>query len=304
MTPDTALLALLGLGFGLGLVLVLRGWRGGPASAESRARRPRRSSDLLQRRHAGRWLAAAGGAGLLAGLFTGWIVGGLLAAMAVWSLPRLLGSNKADQNEIARVEAIAGWTEMLRDTLSAAAGLEQAITATAPMAPEAIRPQIQALGAHLERGTRLKPALRAVADELDDPTADLVLAALLLASEHESGKLTTLLGELAATAREQVQMRQRVEAGRARARTTMRVVVITSLSFAGGLVLFNSTFLEPYDTVPGQLVLLVVGAIFTGSFSWLRRLARLDGPERFLVNEASQSPDEMRSARRETAPWS
>lgn len=118
--------------------------------------------------------------------------------MGAWSLPRILGSSPAERDRTARIEGIAGWTEMLRDTLAAAAGLEQTILATALAAPKAIRSQIADLAARLERGESLPTALRHLADDLADPTADLVIAALTLASEHQARQLASLLGELAA----------------------------------------------------------------------------------------------------------
>jgi tight adherence protein B len=291
MTGFVALLGLCGLGVGVGLLVLLRAWR-----TRSDVHQPVGHSrvgvrEVLGREHAGRWLALAGAVGLLAAVVTGWVVAGLLAAMAAWSLPRILGSALGDQERTARIEGIAGWTEMLRDTLAAAAGLEQTILATARTAPKAIRPQVQELADRLESGERLAPALRYLADDLADPSADLVIAALILACEHQARQLAALLGELAATARAQVEMRQRVEASRARTRTTMRVVVITTLSFAVGLILLNPTFLRPYDSATGQLVLLVIGALFTVAFIWLRRMARLEEPDRFLTGwDAIASP--------------
>ncbi|MCT9080463.1 type II secretion system F family protein [Streptomyces fulvoviolaceus] len=279
MSSYVPLMGLLGLGAGCGLVLLIHAWWV-PTSAARPVRCPRRREP---RRHAGRWLAVATGAGLLVGAITGWVVGGLLAAMGGWSLPRILGSGTADREQTARIEGIAGWTEMLRDTLAAAAGLEQTILATASAAPEGVRPQVADLAARLERGERLTPALRHLADDLDDPTADLVIAALILASEHQARQLASLLGELAATARAQVEMRHRVEAGRTRTRTTMRVVVITTLTFAGALILFNPQFLTPYDSMTGQLILLLIGALFTVAFMWLRRMARIEEPDRFFT---------------------
>ncbi|MEU6260191.1 type II secretion protein F [Streptomyces sp. NPDC047043] len=278
MSGYVPLMALLGLGAGCGLVLLVRVWRV-PAPAARPARRLRRRAPHPD---AGRWLAIAAGAGLLVGAVTGWVVGGLLAAMGGWSLPRFLGSGTGQRDRTARVEGVAGWTEMLRDTLAAAAGLEQTIMATAPAAPEAIRSQIAQLAQRLEHGERLNPALRHLAEDLDEPTADLVIAALILASEYQARQLASLLGELATTARSQVEMHHRVEAGRARTRTTVRVVVITTLSFAGALILFNPQFLTPYDTVTGQLVLLLIGALFMVAFAWLRRLARIEEPDRFF----------------------
>src|ERR1700684_2483529 len=102
---------------------------------------------------------------------------------------------------------------MLRDTLSAAAGLEQAIVATANVAPCPIRIEVRALASALEP-ERLVPALRTVASDLADPTGDLVVAALVLAAGHEAWKLSDLLGSLAGAARDQAAMQLRIGAGR------------------------------------------------------------------------------------------
>ena len=94
-----------------------------------------------------------------------------------------------------------------------------------------IRAEVATLALRLE-GERLVPALRAFADEVADPTCDLVVAALVLAAEHQAHRLGELLGSLAQAARDQATMRLRVEAGRARARTSVKVIV----GATGGLV--------------------------------------------------------------------
>jgi tight adherence protein B len=280
MTTSVALLALLGLGVGAGILIVVR-----PATPEAPpgAGRWVRWWARHREQRSPRWLLAAGVAAIGVGALTGWIVGALLAAMAVWGIPRIFSSNTEHERQIARIEAIAGWTEMLRDTLAAAAGLEQTITATARIAPMAIRPQILEVAARLTRGDLLPAALRQLAIELADPTADLVIAALILSAEHQARQLAPLLGQLADTARGQVEMRQRVEASRARTRTTMRVVVVTTVCFAGALILFNPGFVAPYGSPVGQLVLLGIGGLFTLAFAWMLRMARIDEPERFFI---------------------
>ena len=145
--------------------------------------------------------------------------GRVLAGLAAWFLPRAAGPRPAGTRAVGRIEAIAGWTEMLRDTLAAAAGLEQAILATAPLAPVPVREQVTALAVRIQRGQRLPAALRAFAAEVADPTGDLVVAALLLAAEQQARDLGELLASLADSAREHAAMRLRVAAGRARVRT-------------------------------------------------------------------------------------
>ncbi len=281
VNTTTALMGLLGTGVGLGLLLIAAGWRGitmrwprwGGRNSGETGRDPLRA----------RWLLAAGAAGIMVAIGTGWLVGGVLAAMATWGLPRVLGSNKQHARAVARIEAIASWSEMLRDTLAAAAGLEQAIVATAETVPEAIRPEIHELTFRLERGDRLARSLRHLADQLADPTADLLISALVLASEKQARQLAELLGELATETREQVSMRLRVEAGRARTRTSVRMIVGVTMAFATGLTVLNRGYLAPFDSALGQIVLAVVGALFTLSFLWLARMARYQTPDRFLT---------------------
>ncbi|MFE5565058.1 type II secretion system F family protein [Amycolatopsis japonica] len=277
--------AVLGLGVAVGVLLVVAGWR--------RSSAPRRRAGLVRAvrgqvgdRRVLMRVAVAVGAGVLTGTVTGWVAGAVLAAAGAWFLPRLVGPDRAHVRRVARIEAIASWTEMLRDVLSAAAGLEQAVLATAGLAPAAIRGEVATLTARLESGQRLAPALRALARELDDPTADLVLAALVLAAEHQARQLGELLGSLATTAREQAAMRMRVETGRARTRTSVRVIVATTLAFALGVVVFNRAYLDVYNTATGQIVLLLIGGLFAAGFTWLARIAPQGRSARVLALDA------------------
>ncbi|WP_215549131.1 type II secretion system F family protein [Amycolatopsis sp. CA-230715] len=292
MSIDTTapLAAVLGVGTALGVLVIVAAWRR-PAAAVSPP--PARRAGLVRtargqtvdRRALARVVVALG-VGALTGALTGWVVGAVLAAATVWFLPRLVGPDHAHQRRVARIEAIASWTEMLRDVLSAAAGLEQAILATVSLAPAAIRGEVAVLAARLESGQRLAPALRALARELDDPTADLVLAALVLAAEHQARQLSDLLGSLASTARGQAAMRMRVETGRARTRTSVRVIVVTTAIFAAGVVVFNRAYLDVYNTATGQIVLLLLGGLFAAGFAWLARIATSAGQARVLALNA------------------
>ncbi|MDT0321453.1 type II secretion system F family protein [Streptomyces sp. DSM 44918] len=236
-----------------------------------------------RREHAGRWLLAALVSGAAGAALTGWPIAALLAGTGVWSLPHILDSSSESERRIEQVDAIAGWTEMLRDTLSAGAGLEQTITATADTAPAAIRQHVRALADRLDDGQDLDVALGQLAADLGDVTADLVIIALTLSSQRPARQLGPLLGALAGTARRRVEMRRRIETARATIRTTVRIVTGTTAVFISALVLFNRPFLTPYDDTAGQIALLAVAGIFAAAFVWLMRLARVEEPERFLT---------------------
>ena len=274
----STLAALCGAGVGLGLVLVVAGWRGVDLP------HPARRLDRGRVERVNLRLGLAAGVAIVVGAATGWPVGAVLAALAGWGAPGLLGGAGRHQAALGRIEAVAGWAEMLRDTMAGSAGLEQAIIATAPLAPLPIRAEVATLAVRLE-GERLAPALRAFADEVADPTCDLVVAALVLAADHQAQRLGELLGSLAAAARDQATMRLRVEAGRARTRTSVKVIVGATGALVLGLALLDRGYLAPYDTATGQLVLAVVGGVFLTAFTWLARMTRPVSVERFLTND-------------------
>ena len=291
----SGLAALLGVGVGLGLWLILRGWRGTPPGARRAA--SRRRIQVTDRRFLLRLLVALG-AGVLVGAVTGWVVGALLAGVAVWTLPRVLGPDRENAARIARFEAVASWAEMLRDTLSAAAGLEQAVLVTAPLVPDAIREPVSLAAARLRAGQRLATVLRQLGEELADPTADLVLSALAMAAEQRAGNLGELLGSLAGAARDHAALRMSITASRAQARSSVRITVGVTIVFAIGLLLLDRHYLSAYQGAAGQLVLLIVGALFAAGFALAQRVSRVAEPDRFLT--VSPDVDERTTGRTET----
>jgi len=169
-------------------------------------------------------LAAAATAAVVVVAVTGWLVGAVLAAAAVLAGPRLLGGRAGREASIARTEAIASWTEMIRDSIAAASGLEEAIAATAPVAPSAIATEVRLLVRRLEHQP-LPDALAAFGEDVAHPSADLVVAALSIAARMEASDLTGLLSRLADAIRGEARMRVRVEVGRTRVRTATKVIV-------------------------------------------------------------------------------
>jgi tight adherence protein B len=263
---------------GLGIVLLFVGLRGvPPPPARARGLTGGRRRDLSVRAA----LAAAFGLALLA--LTGWPVTAVLGALLGAALPRLVSGRGEEKRAEARIEAIAAFAEQLRDTTAAGVGITGAIAAVAPRAPLPIRPEVEALSTRIGAGEAPGAALSAFAAEVGDPMADLVAAALSIGTSEQSGRLGELLSALAASAREQVAMRLRVEVGRARTRATARAVTWISLVAAVALLVFDRHFLAPYSTAVGEVVLALVGACFAGSYVLLARIGRDTNPPRFLL---------------------
>lgn len=278
------LVALTGAVCGLGLLLVLAGVRGrvGPVRPGRRARTAGRN---------GRRLLLAVGAGALTLVLTRWVVAGLGIGALVLAWDRLVGASADEGRGIARLEGLANWTESLRDTIAGAVGLEQAIPATAATSAPVLRPSLNLLVDRLRIREPLPDALLRFADDVDDPGADVVVAALVLNARLRGPGLRDVLGALAASTREELDVRRRIEASRRSIRRSVQIVLLIVLSVMGLLAVFNRDYVAPYASLSGQAALLVVAALFLLGLVWLRRLARVETHERFLGGPATVATD-------------
>ena len=267
-------------GIGLGFLLVVQGVRGRRVLPEIRRRREATSTSIRLP-----WAVGAVVAGLAILAITGWPVAGVATVAAVIYFQRLLSGNGDRATSVARTQAIANWTEMIRDNMAGAAGLEQALMATATVAPLPIATEVKRFARRLE-DLPLPDALAVLGDELDHPSADIVVAALANAARMEGRDLGALLSRLAESIRGDVRMRLRVEVGRARIRTSARIVVAVTLFTIVFMYVFSRPLLDVYDTAAGQMWLLVILAIF-GLGGWmLNHYSQIEMPERFSARRS------------------
>jgi Flp pilus assembly protein TadB len=273
-----------GVAVGGGIALFAIAVRGLPAKPDhEKQKAAERASELI--RFAGQRGSLAAIVGIVVLLLTQWAVAGIAAGVLVFFWDRLFGGAGEERAAMKRVEALAGWTESLRDTIAGAVGLEQAIPASARASAPVLRPHLDALVDRRRARTPLPDALQHLADEIDDASADIIVAALILNARLRGPGLRQVLGALAKSAREEVDMRNRVMAQRASTRRSVQIVVAVSVAFVLGLSVFNREFVEPYGTAIGQVVLAIVCGLFALGFWWLRKLSTIETPERFLVKD-------------------
>ncbi|WP_340537433.1 type II secretion system F family protein [Nocardioides sp. GXZ039] len=282
LTPQVVLIMLLGAVAAGGIVLLATALipREPPPPST-------RTSIIEDLRAYGRRLPIAIIAGLFVLLITGWPVAAIATVALVLLWDRLFGGGRAARLSVARIEALAAWTESLRDTVAGAVGLEQAIPASVHAAGPAIRDDLQTLADRLRVRVPLPEALQRFADELDDSGADLIIAALILNSRLRGPGLRQVLTSLSESARAELEMRQRVSAGRRSTERSVQIVVGVTVLFVVLLRVFNPDYVEPYGTALGQVVLVLVLGFFAAGIAWMQRLTRFETPERFL---RSRSP--------------
>jgi Flp pilus assembly protein TadB len=227
--------------------------------------------------------------GILTLLITRWVVAGIGMAMLAYSWRSLSGA-ASERRAMVRLEGLATWTESLRDTIAGAVGLEQAIPASIRVADASIREPLTRLVDRLHTRVPMHVALRRFAEDLDDPSADMIIAALIINSRLRGPGLRDLLGALADSVREELDMRRKVNSSRRSTRRSVQIVIAVSVLMAVGLAVLDHAFLQPYDSAFGQLVLAVIVGIYALGIIWLRKLARFDMPQRLLGTASAAGP--------------
>ena len=221
--------------------------------------------------------------GIAALAITRWPVAMIAVALAVLFLPRVTSSRAAHQRA-AVLEGLEQWTRRLSDMLTASRGLEDALEASARHAPPAIEPAVAALARRLAARAGTESALRAFAADIGDPAGDRIAAALIIATGRRGGAVRDVLNSLAAMLARDVAARREIEADRAQHRATVKWLTLFVLAFTAFAVL-NRSYSAPFGTVPGQIVMAFVLALYAGGLFWLHHLGSVPAPGRFLPRD-------------------
>lgn len=277
MTGRLMLAIVTGAEVGLGVWLVILGWRGGPLPI-----RTRRPIDTVQLRRTATGFAA----GLAVLALTHWVAVALGVVVLAASYDPVFGGTRRTRVAIDRLDALAGWTESLRDLVASGVALPEALPASVSVAAPSVRPQLTNLAERLTARGPLESALRELADDLDDGGADLIIAALILNARAQGRALEAVLSALAASTRAELRVRRAIDAERRSTRRAVQVVVVVTVVSALGLALGNPAYVAPYRTATGQVVLAVVVAIFAAGFAWLARLSALPVSQRLLAKSS------------------
>ncbi|MGA1333148.1 MAG: type II secretion system F family protein, partial [Ilumatobacteraceae bacterium] len=104
---------------------------------------------------------------------TGWTISAAIIGI-VAGAASAAARQRRRRDEQAVVEALAIWTDQLRDMLAGSNGLEQTIIATTPHAPAVLRQPLERLVATMSY-TPLAQALDRFADDVNHPTADFIV---------------------------------------------------------------------------------------------------------------------------------
>ena len=221
--------AVLGAGLFVAVLAVVRAARADPPASRRCHRRKVGCRAARQRAGGGRrgraWSCCSR---------TGWIVVAVVVGLLAAYWDRIAGGVGEEKAGILRLEALATWTESLRDTIAGAIGLEQAIPASArppPAGDPAVAEPARRPAAHprAAAGRRCWPSPRT--STTPAPTSSC--ASLILNRRLRGPGLRDVLSALAVSIREELDMRRRIEASRRSIRRSVRIVLVIVLGVMG-----------------------------------------------------------------------
>lgn len=266
----------------LGAVLVLLGVLGPSRTPGAPRRRRSTRSSSMSRKTQVRLLISVG-VGLILAFATGWVILVAAVPLIVVGLPFLL--NNDDEKRIAKLDALETWTRSLAGLTVTGQGLERTIAASRESCPDAIREEVTRLVARLNSRMSTEKALRMFADELDDETADFVVAHLILKATQRGNGLNAALQDLAESILSEVRARRQIETERSGPRNETRIVVFITLGLLGLLVIAQQ-YSAPYGTPLGQLLLCLYLGIDVLLLVMMRRIGKAKpGPRVLAVSE-------------------
>ncbi len=163
--------------------------------------------------------------------------------------------------------------------------MEAAIATTAPVAPDAIRPEVEQLARSLKH-TSLPNALRRLAVELAHPISDLVVASLTVAANGAVRDLAELLGMLADSARDEAAMQMRAWRRRGPGCELQSGDLWCHGRDSAGPGGAEQVLCAGLRNGHRQVVLVAIAAAWGTALWWLASMSRFRQPERFLIAAA------------------
>lgn len=242
--------------------------------------------DNLGRTARGTWIRLAVGLVLgVVGMFAlQWPVLLIVVPAAVVGLPHLL--SEPPQQTIGLLEALDRWVRGMLAQMSTGKSITDAIRLSARQPPPLLAAPLTLLVKRLDDRWTAPQALQAMADELNSADSDAVLASLMLSAQRGGTGASVTLYALADTIQERLRALREIEAERSKPRVVVRQVTIISGITLVGFMILSPGFFTPYGTPVGQVILLILLALYVASI-WIMRRMTLTRPRQRILRSVT-----------------
>ncbi len=232
----------------------------------------------------GRRLTVRGLIAVVAGVaffaLTGWPLMLVLAPGAALGIPVLLAAPV--NHDVHLLQALDRWVRSLSATLPTGRSVSESIRLSLRQAPDLLKEPLTVAVLRMDDRWTTEDALRALADDLNSPDADAVIAALVLAADRGGTGATATLTALSESIQDRLRALREIETERSKPRIVVRQVTSITMLFLSGSLLLGRSFFEPYGTAIGQVILAGLIALYVGGLVVLRRMTLPRRGERIL----------------------
>ena len=226
------------------------------------------------------WVVLCVGAGVVTGVWTGWLAAVVLIPLVLLGIPYLLSEPPNPEVEI--LAALDRWLRFLGPSIATGKSIRDAIITTRGQVPQVLTTPVARVVARLDLGWTTRDALIAMADELDSADADGVLAALAIASSRGGIGARAMLAALAENTQMRLRTLREIAAERAKPRAVVRQIVGITLAILVAVRWLSPGYFAPYGTPTGQFLALALTALYVGALLILRRRTLPKPAARFL----------------------
>ena len=281
--------ALLGLGIGMGIVLVVLGWFGDHGSTRTHRSSgfftglakqsgiPRLTSTSL----IAVCVVLATITGVLTLLVTAVPTAALLAFFASGGIPVLLIRRRVQLHQRILRKAWPDAVDALLSAVRAGLSLPEAVAALEFKGPLALRPAFDEFSAHYRATGSFGEALEELGGHLADPIADRVISVLKIAREVGGNDLGSVLRTLSSILREDARMRGEIEARQSWTVNSARLAVAAPwITLA--LLSTRPEAVRAYNSAAGAGVLFVAFALSFVAYRVMLFIGRLPDEPRLV----------------------
>ena len=226
------------------------------------------------------WVVLCVGAGVVTGIWTGWLAAVVLIPLVLLGIPYLLSEPPNPEVEI--LAALDRWLRFLGPSIATGKSIRDAIITTRGQVPQVLTTPVARVVARLDLGWTTRDALIAMADELESADADGVLAALAIASSRGGIGARAMLAALAENTQMRLRTLREIAAERAKPRAVVRQIVGITLAILVAVRWLSPDYFAPYGTPTGQFLALALTALYVGALLILRRRTLPKPAARFL----------------------
>lgn len=218
--------------------------------------------------------------GAVAAVWSGWALLMVIVPLVAVAIPALLSA--PPNREVELLQAVDRWLRSLASLLATGRSIGDAIRVSARQAPAGLELSLRRLVARLDDRWTIEQALFEMAEELDSPDTDAVLAALALAAQRGGTGARATLEALADNLQDRLRALREISTERAKPRFVVRQVTLITVVVLGLALLFGGSFFEPFGTPLGQVLLAGLVSAYLGSLLFLRRMTLPRSRQRIL----------------------